>query len=167
MHPIRRTEIEKIARSISDGPVSLAKHAPEVGADAHRCFENAARKAERDGGQVMFGWTFHSRVVDDIPGPGYLFASHHAVWHAPDGRLVDVTPHPDPKHKPLGSDGSIIFLVDRKAHPVRTGNQIAPLPMRFFARNADPQLTAYVDELNLKENDACRAIYAKGERGPL
>ena len=123
MHPISKTEMDTIARAMGDGPAGLARHQPEVGADAHRCFENAARKADRDGGQVMFGWTFHSRSVEDIPGPGYIFASHHAMWHAADGHLVDVTPRPEPKHMPLGPEGSIIFLVDRNALPVRTGNQ--------------------------------------------
>lgn len=95
----------------------------------------------------MYGWTFHSRIVEDIDGPGYLFASHHAVWHAPpNGSLVDVTPHPDPKHRPLGPDGSIIFLVDQAALPVRTGSQLAPRPMRFFARDEDPRLVDYVEK---------------------
>jgi hypothetical protein len=165
MHPISKEEIKLIARSIGDGPIGLAYHQPEEQAEAHRCFENAARKAAEHGGQVMFGWTFHSRKPEDIPGPGYTFVSHHAAWHAPDGRLADVTPHPDPKHRPLGPEGSILFLVDAKALPVRTGNQVAPLPMRFFAREVDPRLVAYVDELNRNENDACRKIHAVRHEG--
>src|SRR5262249_879898 len=48
-----------------------------------------------------------------IPEAAYLFLTHHAVWHAPDGRLVNVTPYPDPKHHPLPGPGSdILFLVD-------------------------------------------------------
>jgi len=163
IQPISKEEIDTIARTIGDGPIGLAHHEPDDGAEAHRCFENATMKVTRDGGQVMFGWTFHSRLVENIPGPGYLFAAHHAVWHAPDGRLVDVTPHPDPKHRPLGPDGSILFLVDRNAVPVQTGNQVAPRPTRFFARDADPRLLTYVEELNRKENEACSEIYAQGD----
>jgi hypothetical protein len=37
--------------------------------------------------------------------------------------------------------------------------------MRFFARNADPRLVAYVDELNRNEDDACRKIYADRQEG--
>jgi hypothetical protein len=163
MHPISKAEIDAVAALISEGPLGLAWHKPEEGADAYRCFENAARKVEKAGGTVMFGWTFHHRVVVEIPGPGYLFSSHHAVWRAPSGSLVDVTPHPDGRHKPLGPDGSIIFLVDRDARPVVTGNQMAPLPMRFFARDNDPRLLAYVEELNRREEATCREIYEAGE----
>ena len=56
MHPISKEEINAVARCISDGPLGLAHPAPEEGAEAHRCFENAAAKAARDGGQVKFGW---------------------------------------------------------------------------------------------------------------
>ena len=35
--------------------------------------------------------TFHHRFVERMPGPGYLFITHHAVWNAPDGSLVNVT----------------------------------------------------------------------------
>lgn len=163
MYPVSKKELDTVARSIGDGPIGLAHHEPEEKAQAHRCFENVADKVARDGGKGMFGWTFHSRIVESIPGPGYLFVTHHAVWHAPDGRLVDVTPYPDAKHQPLGPEGSIIFLVDPASQPVRTGNQVAPLPLRFFARDADPRLVAYVNELNRNEGDACREIYASGQ----
>jgi hypothetical protein len=34
-----------------------------------------------------------------LPGRGYLIAVNHAVWHAPDKKLTDVTPFDsDPKH---------------------------------------------------------------------
>jgi hypothetical protein len=158
-YPIGRSEIDSIAQSISNGPIGLAWHEPEPWAEPHRCFENAAIKAQAEGGKVIFGWTFHCRIVEMIQGPGYIFASHHAVWHDISGRLVDVTLHPDQKHKPLGPEGNIIFLVDSSAEPVRTGNQIAPLPTRCFARDADPRLVAYVSELNQKELEACRTIY--------
>jgi hypothetical protein len=40
---------------------------------------------------------------------GNLFLTHHAVWHAPNGQMIDVTPYPDPKHHPLAPGGSILF----------------------------------------------------------
>ena len=163
VHSISKSELDNIARTLGAGPMGLAHYRPESWARAHFCFMNALAKAEQAGGAVVYGWTFHSRQVAAIPGPGYLFVTHHAVWHAPDLSLVDVTPHPDPKHRPLGPDeNNILFLVDARACPVITGNQMAPLPQRYFARNDDSRLFAYVEDMNQKEDEACRAIYAKG-----
>ena len=128
-----------------------------------RCFDNASRKVTQDGGRVQLGWTFHLRFPDDIPEAAYLFLTHHAVWHAPDGRLVNVTPYPDPKRHPLPAPGSdILFLADDSAQPVRSGNIIAPLPLRFFPLHGDDRLTAHVERLNADEQEKCRRIYAAG-----
>src|SRR6266545_3012461 len=103
--------VKAIAPTVSGQPLGLAYHRPESWADAARCFENAARKVSQDGGRTQFGWTFHLRFVEDIPGAAYLFLTHHAVWNALDGRLVNVTPYPDPKHYPLPSPGAdFLFL---------------------------------------------------------
>jgi hypothetical protein len=156
-----KARIDAIAPTISDQPRGLAYHRPESRADASRCFENVSRKVAQDGGRTLFGWTFHLRFAEDIPDAAYLFLTHHAVWHAPDGRLVNVTPYPDPKHHPLpGSGSDILFLVDDKAVPVRNGNIIAPLPLRFFTLYGDERLTAYVERLNAEEQEKYRQIYA-------
>jgi hypothetical protein len=105
-----KAHIDAIAPTISSQPLGLAYHRAEIWADASRCFENVSRKVSRDGGRTQFGWTFHHRFVKEIPGPGYLFLTHHAVWNAPDGRLIDVSPYPDPKHQPLAPGGSTLFL---------------------------------------------------------
>jgi hypothetical protein len=95
---IPRDVIERFARTISGQPLGLAKYAPEPWADIRLCFENARRKAEQDGGQARFGWMFQHKLVEAIPGLGYLIAIHHAVWRAPSGYLFDVTPlHPTRK----------------------------------------------------------------------
>jgi hypothetical protein len=65
-------------------------------------------------------------------------------------------------HGPLQRSGSTLFLVDRTAVPIRTGNQIAPLPLRFFPLADDPALSAYVDQLNRDERARCEAIYGAG-----
>jgi hypothetical protein len=156
-----KARIDAIAPTISAQPLGLAYHRPESWADSSRCFENVSRKVAQDGGRTQFGWTFHLRFAEQIPDVAYLFLTHHAVWHAPDGGLVNVTPYPDPKHHPLPSPGSdILFLVDDKAEPVRSGNIIAPLPLRFFALYGDERLTAYVERLNAEEEERCRLIYA-------
>ena len=137
-----KARIDTVAPTISAQPLGLAYHRPESWADASRCFENVSRKGSRDGGRTQFGWTFHLRFVEDIPDASYLFLTHHAVWHAPDGHLVNVTPYPDPKHHPLPRPGAdILFLVDDKALPVRNRNIIAPLPLQFFTLHGDESFT--------------------------
>ena len=84
-------------------------------------------------------------VVADIPGPGYVIAVHHAVWHTPNGYLIDITPfHPEPKHRPLSSGGDVLFLVGDRAMPVTTGRLVAPRPSRFYPLSADERLITYV-----------------------
>jgi hypothetical protein len=106
---------------------------------------------------------FHYRVVEDIPGPGYLIAVHHAVWHSPPGQLVDVTPlHDDPKHQPISPGGDVLFLVDRNAQPIAAGVTVGPRPSRFYALDADERLVAYVRGLQDAEDEAYRDLYAGG-----
>ena len=86
----------------------------------------------------------HYRVVEDIPGPGYLIAVHHAVWHSPTGELVDVTPlHDNPKHQPISQGGDVLlFLVDTNAQPIAVGVTVGPRPssnsMRSMPMSASP-----------------------------
>ncbi|MDR3420178.1 MAG: hypothetical protein P4L80_02870 [Xanthobacteraceae bacterium] len=158
-----KAKIAVIAATISEQQLGLVHHRPEASAQPARCFENVDRKVAQDGGRIQFGWTFHHRYVERIPGPGYLFVTHHAVWHAPDGQLIDVGQYPDRKHHPLAPGGSILFLVDDKARPVRTENLVAPLPLRFFALAEDRELAAYVAKLNDDEQEECGKIYAGAE----
>jgi hypothetical protein len=155
--------LETFARTISQGPLGLAYYRPQAWAETTRCFENARRQAAEHGGRALFGWMFHHRVVADLPGPGYLIAVHHAVWHAPTGRLEDVTPiHQDPKHHPITPGGDVLFLVDTEARPVVSGQRVAPKPSRFYALSADAALIAHVDGLQAAEDAACHALYAEG-----
>jgi hypothetical protein len=154
-----KTRIDAISKSISAQPLGLAYHRPEAWANPARCFENAARKAAQDGGRLQFGWTFHHRLVERLPGPGYLFLTHHAVWNAPSGHLIDVTPYPAEKHRPIGPEGSILFLVDDKAKPFTSEKMIAPLPLRFFALDEEASMLEYIKGLNEKEQAACQALH--------
>jgi hypothetical protein len=144
--------------------MGLARHKPQPRAEALRCFENVSRVVDQKGGRILYGWTFHCRFAENLPGmPPYLYATHHAVWHTPPkGELIDVTPYPDEKHKPLGQGGDAIFLVDVEAKPITTSKQITPLPLRFFAIGDDLELAAYVEELNRTERERCEKIYAAG-----
>jgi len=118
-------------------------------------------KVKRCGGRERFGWMFHYRVVPEIDGLGYLIAVHHAVWHAPDGCLIDVTPfHADEKHHPITAAGDVLFLVDDQAEPLFIHNQLAPLPSKFHALCADARLIAHVEKLRIDEQSACQRIYS-------
>jgi hypothetical protein len=160
---VTQKDIDAVARQISGGPLGLAHHQPFPGARFGHCFENAAQCVAKNGGQVLYGWTFHLRRPEKLPGfPHYIYATHHAVWHAPpDGRLVDVTPYPEEKHRPIQPSGSTLFLVDSSAQPIRTKNQIAPLPLKFFAVGDDPALAEYIEKLNREEQERCAPLSGK------
>jgi hypothetical protein len=155
-----RRRIKAFSRTISDQPLRLAGYTPESWGEVSRCFENVRRKVQQDGGRIQFGWMFHHRLVLAIPGPGYLIAAHHAVWHAPDGHLFDVTPfHADPKHHPLTPGGGVLFLVDDHAAPVVSGRLTGPLPSKFFGLNDGKRLGSHVQQLRTDEEQQCRRIY--------
>lgn len=157
--------LKAFAATISRQTMGLVYHRPEPWAGVLRCFDNAEEKVRREGrGRVCYGWTFHDRIAIG-KGP-YLFATHHAVWHVPEGWLVDVTPfHEDPKHHPHGWDGNVLFLVDDAALPVQIRGQITALPLRYFAVGDDPRLVEYVDGLRREEEHKCRELYGRMQSG--
>ena len=126
--------IRAVAPRISSGQLSGALHAPEPSASPTQCFSNAQGKAQQDGGDVLYGWMFNYREVVSRPGPGYLIAVNHAVWHAPDKKLVDVTPfHCDPKHHPIVVNGNaVLFLIDNSAAPLVGGSTASRSPHGSF-----------------------------------
>jgi len=64
------------------------------------CFGNVERRIERAGGGRRYGWAIwtHGNVM--------IEGEFHAVWIAPDGRLVDVTPH--------DIESEIVFVPDKR-----------------------------------------------------
>lgn len=147
--------IQAFAPSISSEQLCGALPAPEASAQPTQCFANVQRKALKDGGQVLCGWMFNYREVVSIPGPGYVIAVNHAVWCAPDTRLVDVTPfHADPKHHPIVVNGNaVLFLVDNSAAPLVNGQAGLPLPSWFFPMTNDKAMAAHVAKLTKDELD--------------
>ena len=113
--------IQTIAPFISSDPLSGARHLPKSSAAPTECFSNASRKARQNGGSELYGWMFHVRGLATSRGRHYLIAVNHAVWHAPDKSLIDVTPfHSDPKHRPIVVNGDVVvFLVDRRSAPLK------------------------------------------------
>lgn len=145
--------IQAIAPTISSEPLAGARHDPEASALPTQCFANAERKARRAGGGVVYGWMFHARELAALPGRCYLIAVNHAVWGAPDKKLIDVTPfHSDPKHHPIAVNGNVVlFLIDPCATPLRNKDVGLALPSWFFPLTDDEAVAAHVAELTSKE----------------
>jgi hypothetical protein len=145
--------IQAIAPRISSEPLAGARHAPEASASPTQCFSNAQRMAQQAGGGVLYGWMFQFREVAALPGRGYLLAVNHAVWHAPDKKLIDVTPfHSDPRHHPIVVNGdAVLFLIDSTATPLRNEHVGLALPSWFFPLRDDEAVAAHVAKLASKE----------------
>ncbi|WP_342119794.1 hypothetical protein [Pseudoduganella sp. OTU4001] len=73
----------------------------ENGAIVNECFGNVAKKVAADGGSIQHGWTIWQTGAWMVEG------EFHAVWKAPDGTLIEVSPKPD-------GESSILFLPDPK-----------------------------------------------------
>ena len=151
--------INDCARTISQQPIGRVPYLPETWAKPMECFLNTRRKVEINNGKIQFGWMFQSRQVESMPEQYYLIAVHHAVWYAPDGHLIDITPfHENPKHQPIVSNNDVIFLVDDQAMPALINRIDFPLPSKFFPLSKDKELADYVEYLNKKEEYECKKI---------
>jgi hypothetical protein len=151
--------LRRFASTISKGPLGFVDHAPESWASPMLSLKNILQKLKSDGGRAFFGWVFLDR--ESLQYGPYLIATHHAIWSAEGTTVgVDITPfHEDAKFKPYCPGGKILFLLDETAQPKTIGQSIAPLPSRFFPATDAPNLVAYVEELNLKEQSDCQKIY--------
>lgn len=63
------------------------------------CFSNVQRRIQRQGGGKRRGWVVWQH------GDSMIEAEFHCVWVAPDGRLVDVTPH--------DGESLVVFVPDK------------------------------------------------------
>ena len=113
----------------------------------------------------MCGWMFQYREVTALPGPGYLIAVNHAVWRAPDKKLIDVTPfHSDPKHNPIVVNGdAVLFLIDSNATPLTNEHVGLALPSWFFPLTDDEAMAEHVAKLASKELDEWERQVAETE----
>lgn len=141
-----REGIKNFASEISSGSLGEVYHQPEDGARPSCCFQNVLTKVEKDGGNICFGWIF-SHYSQPEYGGDYLVATHHAVWWLA-GELLDVTPFPANQnlHPLISRKNYFIFLVDQSAQPVKAGNLIAMLPLKYFALSDNEKLREYVKE---------------------
>ena len=95
-------ELLAFCQSIAPGTPVFIDSRPEPDAEPGYCFNNAARKAARDGGAVAYGWAIWH--LDGV----YFEAEHHGIWRSHHGQLVDVSPQ-------FGNPPTILFLPDAAA----------------------------------------------------
>jgi hypothetical protein len=121
-------------------PVSVPVAAVEGGI-VHECFENVRIHAEKNGGEIVFGWS-----IAEWPGV-FAEAQFHAVWKAPDGELRCLTPN-------LEGESTILFLPD----PVRIyeGLQVDNVRMALSENH-------YVKEF-ISEAERLHRVMNRGER---
>lgn len=148
----RDVAILAFSKSVSEFAPGLVVHRPSPLAQPTDCIANVLDTVAVHGGRIRYGWYFQHRYSPDHGD--YLIAVHHAVWHDPsDESLVDVTPfHSDELHRPLLKHGSVMFLFDPHAYPIKKDNKVIPLPLRYFPIGSDPDLVAYVESLQQQEN---------------
>ena len=112
--------IQKLARQIE--AKSETKHVPVEPAEEcslNSCFENVLLVVRRRGGSTQLGWRMREQPAVYVEGEFY------AIWRAPDGSLIDVTPR---------TDGltTILFLPD--SHAVWTGEDVEPRRMMLHEK---------------------------------
>ena len=87
--PARITQviIDFCASITSDSSPEYIDVCPAPWASLNECFNNVSRMVKQYGGSMILGWTVWQR------GNMLLDAEAHAIWRAPDGKLIDITPH--------------------------------------------------------------------------
>lgn len=93
------SEIRSFAAELGCTDIEFVEVHPEPDASPTRCFMNVQAKISRDGGSLVYGWTFweHPKLFID--------AEFHGCWRDPSGKLIDITPHTD-------GEATILFAVD-------------------------------------------------------
>jgi hypothetical protein len=122
-------------RQVSTARPIYVRSRPGSDAQPSACFDNVARKVERAGGDIAYGW-----AIWHVPGL-YYEAEHHGVWRNRQRALLDVSPQLDQVPK-------ILFLSDSDA----VYDPAAFRPNRFKAAN-DSALALEFVELARARND--------------
>ena len=77
--------LARLYRQLGVHEVVILPVRSESDAEINECFAAVEKKILRDGGKAVFGWAIHAN-------PLLVEAECHAVWQAPSGELVDLTP---------------------------------------------------------------------------
>lgn len=95
-------EIKELCNSIVYGcRLQLIQVYPFDGMEMSECFKNVDKVIDTLGGKAINGWAIWQW------GNIMVEAEAHAIWSAPDGKLIDVTPH-------THSEQYILFLQDER-----------------------------------------------------
>lgn len=95
-------ELIEFCRGFSLHKPVFVRSKPSADAVQSHCFDNVARKIERAGGEIVYGW-----AIWVVPGL-YFEAEHHGIWGNRRGKLLDVSPQ-------LRNAPKIVFLPDPDA----------------------------------------------------
>jgi hypothetical protein len=105
---------------------------PDITATPRECFFNVHQAVDQRGGEIVYGW-----AVWWWPGV-FIEAEHHAVWKAPDGSMLDVTPHER-------GNSATLFVADQDAIFDETSFYRRD-NIRKSLRN-DPDIQAWLDAM--------------------
>jgi hypothetical protein len=83
--------LARLYRRLGVHDVVVVPVKPELDAEFDECFAAVQKKIGRDGGKPVYGWAIHANPI-------LVQAECHAVWQAPTGELVDVTPKRNDAH---------------------------------------------------------------------
>ena len=124
--------LSALRRKLSAVKLHVVARRPLVWARPSRCYWNVKDCVAQSGGRIRFGW-----MVIEISALT-LVAWHHAVWQQPDGRWLDITPHP----QSAWGEGTTAFLEDPSqdydlSWPPAQVQQFQPLV-------SDPRLDAFI-----------------------
>jgi hypothetical protein len=128
--------IRTFCAEISASPPVFLRVTADTGANLGSCYEITAQRAEKIGGEVVYGW-----IISELPGV-YLTAEHHAVV-AKDGWFIDRIPQSK-------DDARTLFLPDAEIGlpQPRPANRYFPLShdlrivraIRLLSRNSQLEL---------------------------
>jgi hypothetical protein len=135
-------QLIEFCRTLSSERPLFIRSRPSADAKPSACFDNVARKIERAGGAVGYGW-----AIWNLKGV-YFEAEHHGVWRNRHGELIDVSPQIDGAR-------SILFLPDSSAiyDPLRFRSNV------MHPEGSNPLTTEFVELARARTaiNDTYRA----------
>lgn len=129
--PIDADEVLTFCKEVEPAAEPAVVRRLSIAGEAEKnCFPIVNRQVTESGGRFVLGW-----AIWEHPGV-MLEAELHAVWEHPEGRLIDITPRPEP------FDG-ITFLPDKCGlrYDRQVDNKRKPL-------SSDPRILRFIELLN-------------------
>lgn len=102
----------------------------------NECFPNVSSVVSTLGGKLVNGWAIWQWANIMIE------AEAHAIWEAPDGKLIDVTPH-------INHEERILFLPDDTIYYT-----VTPIPNQRIALTSSPLVAELISLFNQRDQIA-------------